>query len=507
MNYVIGVDLGTSATKTILVNEKGRTVCSAEYSYTMDTPQNGWAEQDPRIWRKAVLETLKEVMQRSGVNRDSVLGLGLSGQMHGSVVLDENDEPVRKAILWCDQRSVRQTQEMLRLISFEQWLEITANPPLAAWTAEKLLWIRENEPQNYSRIRHVLLPKDYIRLVLTGEYATDVSDATGMQLLDVKNRRWSDEVLRVLQIDRSLLGTLYESAEATGTVRRSIAEECGLSDKTIVAAGGSDNACAALGTGVVNEGQAFVTLGTSSVVYTHFQEYIQIPGGGLHVCCCAVPGCWHSMGGPMSAGMSIEWFKNNFCQDLMQKAKERGESFYEQLTEMVEHVPIGSDRLIYLPFLMGERTPHMDPLYRGAFLGLSEVHTQAHMLRSIMEGISFSLADCNDLLKKQNIKVTSLRVTGGGSRSIAYRKMLAALFRCDVHEVEGREGAAYGAAILGGVASKLFSSVQEACMAFVREKNTVTYSKKEADIYDRFHQVYDHMYDALKDSFHELAQL
>ena len=257
----------------------------------------------------------------------------------------------------------------------------------------------------------------------------------------------------------------------------------------------------------MNEGQAFVTLGTSSVVYTHFQEYIQIPGGGLHVCCCAVPGCWHSMGGPMSAGMSIEWFKNNFCQDLMQKAKERGESFYEQLTEMVEHVPIGSDRLIYLPFLMGERTPHMDPLYRGAFLGLSEVHTQAHMLRSIMEGISFSLADCNDLLKKQNIKVTSLRVTGGGSRSIAYRKMLAALFRCDVHEVEGREGAAYGAAILGGVASKLFSSVQEACMAFVREKNTVTYSKKEADIYDRFHQVYDHMYDALKDSFHELAQL
>lgn len=507
MSFVIGVDLGTSATKTILVDECGKIICSAEFSYQMDTPYNGWAEQDPKVWKKAVLTTLKEVMDQSGVDKEEVLGIGLSGQMHGSVVLDQNDEPIRNTILWCDQRSYTQADEMLDILPVEKWLEITANPPLAAWTAAKILWIREQEPQNYERIRHVLLPKDYIRLVLTGEYATDVSDASGMQVLDVKNRRWSQTILDALDIDGSFLGSLHESTEPTGTVRREIAEECGLSERTVVAGGGSDNACAAVGTGVVSEGQAFVTLGTSSVVYTHFDHYVSVPEGGLHVCCCAVPGCWHSMGGPMSAGMSVEWFKNNFCKDLVESAEKENRNFYSMLTEMTAKVPIGSERLIYLPFLMGERTPHMDPLYRGAFLGLSGIHTQAHMLRAIMEGVVYSLADCNDLLKTQGIDVTSLRVTGGGSNSIVYRKMLADLFRCDVHKVEGSDGAAYGAAVLGGVASRVFSSVQEASGVFIKETDTVPYSEQDADTYEKFHKVYDHMYDTLKDSFHELAML
>ena len=396
---------------------------------------------------------------------------------------------------------------MLELLPMEKWLEISANPPLAAWTAAKMLWIRENEPEKYAKCRHLLLPKDYIRFVLTGEFATDVSDATGMQMLDVQNRCWSDEILDALKIDKSILGKLYESQEVTGYLLPEIAEECGLSTKTAVVAGGSDNACAAVGTGVVNEGQAFVTLGTSAVVYSHFDHYIRVPEGGLHVCCCAVPGCWHSMGGPMSAGLSIEWFKDRFCQDLVQKAKEENRSFYDMLTEITDAVPIGSERLIYLPFLMGERTPHMDPLYRGAFLGLNTVHSQAHMLRAIMEGVVYCLADCNNMLKEQGIQVTSMRACGGGSRSIVYRKMLADLFECDIHTLGEEGGAAYGAAILAGVGTGLYPSVREACSRFITEKDTVSCDPKDAELYKKYHRIYDHMYEALKSDFAELAKL
>lgn len=508
MKYVIGIDLGTSATKTILVSEQGETVASAEHSYPMYQPHNGWAEQDPHDWREAVLDTLKAVIEKAGVKSEDVKGIGLSGQMHGSVLLDENGETIGNTILWCDQRSSAQVDEMLEALPMEKWLEISANPPLAAWTAAKILWIRENEPEKFKKCRHILLPKDYIRYVLTGVFATDVSDATGMQLLDVKNRCWSEEILDALKIDKNLLGKVYESQEVTGTLLPEIAEQCGLSKDTVVVAGGSDNACAGVGTGVVHEGQAFVTLGTSSVVYSHFDKYISIPEGGLHVCCCAVPGCWHSMGGPMSAGLSVEWFKDKFCQDLIERAKKEGKSFYSLLTELVEKIPVGSEKLIYLPFLMGERTPHMDPLYRGAFLGLNTVHTQAHMLRAIMEGVVFCLADCNDLLKDQGIEITSLRACGGGSTSPVYRKMLADLFRCGIHTLTNKEGgAAFGAAILAGVGAGIYPSVREACDKFIQEQDTMDFDPAEADLYEKYHAVYDQMYDALKKSFTDLAHI
>ena len=507
MGYVIGIDLGTSATKTIMINEAGCIVSSAEYAYPMIQPHNGWAEQDPLVWKKAVLTTLKQVVEQSGAAPDQIIGIGLSGQMHGSVLIDENDEPIGNTILWCDQRSSQQAEEMLELLPLEKWLELTANPPLAAWTAAKILWIRENESEKWAKCKHILLPKDYIRLVLTGVYATDVADASGMQLLDVKNRCWSDEILDTLHINRDMLGTVYESQEVTGTLLPEIAQFCGLSPNTVVVAGGSDNACAAIGSGVVNQGQAFVTLGTSAVVYSHFDAYTAIPDGGLHVCCCAVPGCWHSMGGPMSAGLSVEWFKNNFCQDLIQRAKDTGKSFYTLLTELVDQIPIGSEHLIFLPFLMGERTPHMDPLYRGSFVGLSAIHTQAHMLRAIMEGVVFCLADCNDILREQGITITSLRACGGGSRSIVYQKMLADLFRCPIHTLQGENGAAYGAAILAGVGSGLYSSVREACAAFIHEADTVDFSPEDADLYDKYHQIYDNVYLALKSQFSALAAI
>lgn len=505
--YLIGVDLGTSATKTILVDENGIIVASASCAYPMYQPENGWAEQNPLDWKNAALVTIKEVMKKSGVAAGEVAGIGLSGQMHGLVMLDENNELVDDAIIWCDQRSSSQTKEMLGLLPMEKWMEISANPPIAGWTAAKILWVRENKPEVYQKCRHILLPKDYIRFILTGEFATDVSDASGMQILDVKNRCWSDELLGVLEFDKSLFAKVYESQEITGYLLPEIAAECGLSIRTAVVAGGSDNACAGIGTGIVRQGEAFTSIGTSAVVYSHLDQYTQIPGGGLHLCCCAVPGCWHTMGGPQSAGLSLEWFKDKFCQDLIHKADEEGSSFYNAITKLVEQIPIGSEKLLYLPFLMGERTPHIDPLYRGAFLGLNVVHTQAHLLRAIMEGIAYCLADCNDLLKGQGVHVVSMRACGGGSRSIVWRKIMAALYQCNICTLQQEEGPAYGAAILAGAGTGVFSSIQDACDRFIKEKDTLAYNPEEAETYQKYHAVYDRMCESLRADFTALANL
>lgn len=507
MKYLIGVDLGTSATKTVMVNENGEVAASASSSYPLYEPANGWAEQDPHDWKRAVFSTIRETVKKSGVSAEDVAGIGLSGQMHGLVMLDEKNEVIGRSIIWCDARAEKETEEMLKLLPMEKWMEITNNPPLTGWTAAKILWVRKNRPDLYARCRHILLPKDYVRYEMTGVFATDVSDATGMQLLDVKNRCWSEELLEKLGIDRNMLAKVYESPEITGFLLPHIAEELGLTTKTAVVAGGSDNACAALGTGVVHEGQAFATIGTSAVVYTHLDHYTQIPGGGLHMCCCAVPGCWHTMGGPQSAGLSVEWFKNEFCRDLMERADREKRGFYDLMNELAGQIPIGSDKLIYLPFLMGERTPHMQPSYRGAFLGLNTVHTQAHMLRAIMEGITFCLADCNQMLRDQGVQVRVMRACGGGSKSPLWRKMMADLFTCDVRTMEQEEGPAYGGAILAGVGTGVFASVQEACDAFVKEKGSTEPDEAEAELYRKYHEVYRRMYESLTDAFLLLSKV
>lgn len=507
MKYLIGVDLGTSATKTVLMDWEGRIKASASRSYPLYEPANGWAEQDPRDWQKAVLQTIREVVQKSGAEPKEVAGIGLSGQMHGLVMLDGDGQVLRKSIIWCDARAKKQEDEMFKIMTAEDWMECTNNPPLAGWTAAKLLWVRENQPELYARCRHILLPKDYVRYVLTGVFATDVSDATGMQMLDVKNRCWSGKVLKALHVDEEILPKVYESPEITGYLRPEIAVELGLTTETAVSAGGSDNACAALGTGVVHEGQAFTTIGTSAVVYTHLDHYTQIPGGGLHMCCCAVPGCWHTMGGPQSAGLSVEWFKNGFCEDLVKQAEDEGRGFYDLMNELAEKVPVGSDKLLYLPFLMGERTPHLRADYRGAFLGLNTVHTKAHMLRSIMEGIVYCLADCNQLLRDQGVQVRVMRACGGGSRSPLWRRMMADLYECDVRTLVQEEGPAYGGAILAGAGTGIFTSVQSACDALIREKDGTVPDLEEREIYRRYHKIYDRMYEALVDSYQELAKV
>ena len=507
MQYLIGVDIGTSATKTILMDEKGAILSQASKAYPMIQPKNGWAEQQPDNWLEATIETIRTVVQKAGIEGRFVKGIGLSGQMHGLVMLDEQDRPIRDSIIWCDQRSHEQLDEMCQSLPYEKWLEITANPPIAAWTAAKILWVRQQEKENYDRCRHILLPKDYVRFGLTGEFATDVSDASGMQLLDVKNRCWSEEVLQALKIDRKLLPKVYESVEITGYLKPEIADLCGLSTECAVVAGSADNAGAAIGSGVVMDGDAFTTIGTSAIVYTALDHYTPIPNGSLHLCCSSVPGSWFTMGGPQAAGLSVEWFNEEFCESMTTEAATKDMSIYQLIYEKTAAIAPGSEHLIYLPFLMGERTPHMNPKCRGAFVGLNTVHGPAHMLRAIMEGITYSLADCNDIMKGLGTSVRQMRVCGGGSRNPVWRQIMADLYKCDVVPLKQEEGPAYGEAILAGVGTGVFSDVRTAAKDLTGTGEATYPDVNEIQIYRKYHQIYDQIYEHLISDFNDLYSL
>lgn len=507
MEYLIGIDVGTSATKTVLFDVKGTVMASASREYPLYQPCNGWAEQRPEDWRDAALETVAEAVRRSGVKAEDIKGIGISGQMHGLVMLDDAGEVIRPAIIWCDQRTGEEVEDMLRIMPKERWIEITANPPLTGWTAAKILWVRRHEPENYARCRHILLPKDYIRYVLTGVFATEVSDASGMQLLDVPGRCWSEEILRKLEIDPSMLGKVYESCEVTGTLLPEVADRVGLDSDVKVVGGAGDNAAAAVGTGVVRDGTAFTTIGTSGVVFAHSSKVSIDPRGRVHTCCCAVPGAWHMMGVTQGAGLSLKWFRDQFCQDYIQEAERRGCDVYELINEDVKTVASGSDRLIYLPYLMGERTPHLDPDCRGVFFGISAIHTKKHFLRAVMEGVSYSLCDCNEILKELGVEVKQMMACGGGGKSPVWRQMLADLYRCTVKTVRQEEGPALGAAILAGVGCGIYSSVEYASDLLISEKSSTEQNEESAERYAGYHKLYQKLYASLKDDYKELARL
>ncbi|WP_026515929.1 xylulokinase [Butyrivibrio sp. MC2021] len=507
MRYLLGIDVGTSATKTVLFDENGVALGSKSKEYDLLTPHNGWAEQRPEDWRDAVLYTVKEVVKEQGVAADDIKGIGISGQMHGLVMLDENGEVIRPSIIWCDQRTGAEVEDMLKIMPREKWIEITANPPLTGWTAAKILWVRKNEPENYKRCKHILLPKDYIRYILTGEFATEVSDASGMQLMDVAKRDWSQEVLDKLEIDRALLGKMYESCEVTGKVKADVAADLGLSTETVVVGGAGDNAAAAVGTGVVREGTAFTTIGTSGVVFAHTDKVSIDPKGRVHTCCCAVPGAWHIMGVTQAAGFSLKWFRDNFCQSYITKAQELGVDPYDLINEDIASVPVGSDRLVYLPYLNGERTPHLDAEARGVFFGLSGFHSQKHLLRAVMEGVSYSLCDCNEILNEMGVKVNDMMACGGGGKSKIWRQMLSDLYGCNVATIKQEEGPALGVAILAGVGSGVFESVQAACDKIITKSAETAPVAENAEKYAKYHKLYQKLYADLKDDYKELAQL
>lgn len=507
MAYIIGVDIGTSGTKTVLFDQAGKVIASKTIEYPMYQPQNGYAEQDPADWANAAIKTIKAVVAQSGVKKEDVKGIGLSGQMHGLVMLDKDNEVIRRSIIWCDQRTANEVDEMNRVLGREKLIEITANPALTGWTAAKILWVKNNEPENYERCRHILLPKDYIRFVLTHEYATEVSDASGMQLLNVAERDWSDEVIETLGLDKHMLGKVYESCEVTGGLTKEIAEEVGLCEGTIVVGGAGDNAAAAVGTGVVEDGKAFTTIGTSGVVFAHTSKVTIDKLGRVHTCCAAVPGCWHVMGVTQGAGLSLKWFRDNFCNAEKETAKMMGVDAYYLMDKEADTVPIGANRLLYLPYLMGERTPHLDPDARGVFFGLSAMHEKKDLLRAVMEGVSYSLRDCVEVFRQMDVNVSDMMACGGGGSSPLWRQMLADLYACPVKTASSKEGPALGVAILAGVGAGIYSSVPEACSAVIKTDKIQQPIAGNVPKYEECYKLYTEIYPALKASYKKLVKI
>ncbi len=507
MAYLIGVDIGTSGTKTVLFDETGNVIASATVEYPMYQPKNGYAEQNPADWYNASIETMRAVMAKSGVDKTQVKGIGLSGQMHGLVMLDKDYNVIRPSIIWCDQRTAAECDEITEKVGAQRLIEITANPALTGFTASKILWVKNHEPENYAKCRYILLPKDYVRFMLTGEIATEVSDASGMQLLDIPNRCWSDEVLSKLDIDKSMLGKVYESPEVTGQLTEKAANLCGLAKGTIVVGGAGDNAAAAVGTGVVENGKAFTTIGTSGVVFAHTSDITIDLKGRVHTFCCAVPNCWHVMGVTQGAGLSLKWFRDNFCNAEKETAKYMGVDEYYLMDKQAENVPIGANRLLYLPYLMGERTPHLDPNARGVFFGLSAMHTKRDMLRAVMEGVAYSLRDCLEVCRQMNIDISDMMACGGGGASPLWRQMLADLYNCPVKTVASKEGPALGVAILASVGAKIYDSVPQACSAIIKTDKVQNPVETNSIEYEKYYKLYTEIYPAIKAQCAKLAQL
>jgi xylulokinase len=507
MSYLLGVDIGTSGTKTVIFDISGKPVESCTITYPLYQERNGWAEQEPADWWEAAKYTINAVIKKSSIKATDIKSIGLSGQMHGLVMLDKAGKVLRRSIIWCDQRTGRECNEITSRVGADRLISITANPALTGFTASKILWVRNNEPGLYKKCAHILLPKDYIRYKLTGQFATEVSDASGMQLLDVPRRCWSSEILSKLDIDKTLLPKVYESPEITGTVNPKTAEETGLASGTVVVGGGGDNAAAAVGTGVVTDGSAFTTIGSSGVVYAHSSKIVIEPKGRLHTFCCAVPGAWHVMGVTQGAGLSLQWFRNNFCQSEIQTAQGMGVDPYYLMDKAAERIPIGCDKLVYLPYLMGERTPHLDPDCRGVFFGLSAIHSRQHLIRAVMEGVTYSLRDCVEILRQMGLQIKEMRACGGGGSSPFWRQMLADVFGCEIRASVSKESPALGVAILAGVGAGIYKSVEEACEEIVQTNPPEQPIKKNSRQYDKYYAVFKQLYPSLKDNFKQMSCL
>jgi xylulokinase len=507
MSYLLGTDIGTSGTKTVLFDERGNTVASATWEYPLYQPQAGWAEQEPADWWKAAYGSIAEAVKKSGVNPRDIKGLGLSGQMHGMVLLDAADNVLRPAIIWCDQRTQAECDEITAKIGAARLIEITANPALTGFTASKVMWVKNHQPEIYEKTRRVLLPKDYIRFMLTGEYATEVSDASGMQFLDVPKRAWSREVLDKLGVPYERLPKVYESFEISGKLSKRAAEITGLWEGMPVAGGGGDQAAGAVGNGIVRAGVISSTIGTSGVVFAHMDKISIDPAGRVHTFCHAVPGAWHVMGVTQGAGLSLQWFRNEFGNAEKAVAERIGTDVYNLMAQEAEQAVPGCGGLIYLPYLMGERTPHLDPYAKGVFFGLTARHRRQEMIRCVMEGVSYSLLDCISIIREMGVSSSEVRASGGGGRSLLWRQIQADMFETDIVTVNSSEGGALGVALLAGVGTGVYKSVPEACDAVIKVTTRQKPVEANSKAYKQYYPIYKNLYAALKPSFRDVAAI
>ena len=497
MRYLLGIDIGTSGTKTELFDEELREVASSTVEYPLYQEHPLWAEQEPADWWNATVEGIRSVV--AGIDAGAVAGIGLSGQMHGLVLLDSDGNVLRRSIIWCDQRTEKECREITEIIGAERLVEITANPALTGFTASKIRWVQNNEPEIWAKTAHILLPKDYIRFMLTGEYASEVSDASGMQLLDVRGRCWSAEVCEKLGIDLSMLGRMYESEDVTGTVAPEVAALTGLSAECVVVGGAGDQAASAIGNGIVEEGLLSDTIGTSGVIFAATDSPMIDAGGRVHTFCHAVRGMWHIMSVTQGAGLSLQWYRNNFCDAERAIAVQRGTDVYNVMTDSVRDVPAGSGGVVFLPYLMGERSPILDPNAKGVFFGITNATTKAVMLRSVMEGITFSQRDCLEVIRELGVDAAKIRMGGGGARSDYWRQIFADNFGCEITTVNHSEGGALGVAILAGVGAGIFPGVVETCRRYISDATSLSPSTKAG--YESGYAKYKSLYRALKAEF------
>ena len=495
----LGIDVGTGGSRALVIDAHGNVVASASAEHQhFSSPKPGWAEQDPRDWWKAGGEAVGKALAASGLRAEDIACVGFSGQMHGAVLLDSSDQVVRPALIWCDQRSEAQCVELEKLFGRETLIRLTSNPPLTNFTLTKFLWVRENEPQNWDRVAHVMLPKDYVRFRLTGERAIDVADASGTLLLDVANRRWSREVLAKTGIKEHLLPALFESPQVCGRVNAAGAQATGLKAGTPVVAGAGDQAAGAVGMGIARAGAVSATIGTSGVVFASTDRPAMDPAGRLHTFCHAIPGRWHVMGVTQSAGLSLRWYRDNFGAASPGVEKADGRDPYDVFAEEAARAPAGAEGAFWTPYLMGERTPHLDPNARAALVGLTASHTRAHVIRAILEGVAFSLKDTFTIFEEMKIPLTSIRLGGGGARSPLWRQIQADVYGREVEIVAAEEGAAYGAAILAGTGAGAWVSVEQACDAIVRVANRICPNQKDSAILQGAYSTYRRIYPALR---------
>ncbi len=504
--YTLGIDVGTTGAKALLIDAAGNVVAEVTTEYAMSTPKPLWAEQNPEDWWSATIASIRRAMEKSDVEPEQVVGVGLTGQMHGLVLLDRRGKVLRPCIMWNDQRTGRQCAAITEQVGAQRLLELTGNPVLPGFTAPKILWVRENEPDVYQNTAHVLLPKDYVRYRLTGEFFGEVSDASGTSLFDVGRRQWSDEMLAALDIPRAWLPEVTESPVASAKLNAAAASQTGLAVGTPVVGGGGDQAAQAIGSGIISEGLVSATLGTSGVVFAASDSYRVEPAGRLHAFCHAVPGKWHLMGVMLSAAGSFRWYRDTLGDVEMARAKQENRDPYDLLTEAAATVAPGCEGLLFLPYLTGERTPHPDPNARGAFIGLTLRHTKAHLTRAVLEGVSYGMCDSLELMRDLGLSIKQVRASGGGARSAVWRQMLADVFNTEIVTLNVTQGAAYGAALLAGVGVGVYADVTAAC-AQVIELTGRSDPSSAAKIYAAYYPRYRALYPALAGEFSAITNV
>ncbi|MHC4997060.1 MAG: xylulokinase, partial [Planctomycetota bacterium] len=474
MAYLLGIDIGTSGTKALVCDTKGKVLATATVEHGISAPHPGWSEQDPNEWWSTVIASTKAVLKKARKKTGACKGVGLSGQMHGSVFVDgtgpEDVVPLRPALLWNDQRTAAECAEIEKAAGGRKKLiSMVGNPALTGFTAPKILWVRKHEPEVFAKTKKILLPKDYIRYRMTGEYATEVADASGTLLLDVKKRKWRRDLMKKLDLSPSLMPECYESHEVTGKLSKWAADQLGLKPGVPVVGGAGDNAAAAIGNGVVSHGNVIASLGTSGVVFAHADQPVLDPRGRVHTMCSAVDGKWCVFGCMLSAGGAFQWVRNELARRESAQAKRKKIDPYELMVAQAEQAGEGCEGLLFLPYLTGERCPHPDPLARGAWIGLTARHKRAHMFRAVMEGITFGMTDGLRIMQNMGVDVDTVRLTGGGANSPMWRQMQADIYERPVATINSKEGPAYGVAILAGVGTGVWKNVEQACNKIVKE--------------------------------------